>query len=331
MTQAVDKISRTTVRNLRIREDTAKYLLNLDVHSAHYDPKTRSMRGNPNKDKDPSTVTYAGDNFERWDSEATHMAQLQSFAWKAGQVGKEVHLQANPSQAELLYREYQKRKTELSNTIKESILEKYGGEEHLKAPPKELLMAQTEHYIEYSQSGKVIKGQEPGKVRSRYPEDMYFISIILLRTLTETRRFPFNHTSVWGSFWKDGTWGYACCHSSSKNAYCSGQEGINAEKSSMSLMDVPETEVPTETLVEQHRKTLSKKFNEETLVSDKRGRVGEGDIVLDPKKLKRALEEGKKDGPKTQYDVTEEEMEAYRMLNQRSNDPMANYKDTELL
>ena len=35
---------KTTVRNLRIREDTAKYLLNLDVKSAHYDPKSRSMR-----------------------------------------------------------------------------------------------------------------------------------------------------------------------------------------------------------------------------------------------------------------------------------------------
>ena len=36
--QKVDTISRTTVRYLRIREDTAKYLLNLDVHTAHYDP-----------------------------------------------------------------------------------------------------------------------------------------------------------------------------------------------------------------------------------------------------------------------------------------------------
>ena len=36
-----------TVRNLRIREDTAKYLRNLDLSSAHYDPKTRSMRENP--------------------------------------------------------------------------------------------------------------------------------------------------------------------------------------------------------------------------------------------------------------------------------------------
>jgi pre-mRNA-processing factor SLU7 len=42
---------RTTVRNLRIREDRAKYLLNLDVNSAYYDPKTRSMRSNPNPDK----------------------------------------------------------------------------------------------------------------------------------------------------------------------------------------------------------------------------------------------------------------------------------------
>jgi len=28
-----------TVRNLRIREDTAKYLRNLDLSSAYYDPK----------------------------------------------------------------------------------------------------------------------------------------------------------------------------------------------------------------------------------------------------------------------------------------------------
>ena len=35
------------MRNLRIREDTAKYLRNLDPNSAHYDPKTRSMRKNP--------------------------------------------------------------------------------------------------------------------------------------------------------------------------------------------------------------------------------------------------------------------------------------------
>ena len=51
-----DSKTRTTVRNLRIREDTAKYLYNLDPNSAYYDPKTRSMRENPfkNMNKDAS-------------------------------------------------------------------------------------------------------------------------------------------------------------------------------------------------------------------------------------------------------------------------------------
>lgn len=45
--QELEQKGRMTVRNLRIREDTAKYLRNLDVDSAYYDPKTRSMRENP--------------------------------------------------------------------------------------------------------------------------------------------------------------------------------------------------------------------------------------------------------------------------------------------
>ena len=45
-------------RNLRIREDTAKYLLNLDVNSAYYDPKTRSMREDPLPDADPNDKFY---------------------------------------------------------------------------------------------------------------------------------------------------------------------------------------------------------------------------------------------------------------------------------
>ncbi len=49
-----DPKTRTTVRNLRIREDTAKYLYNLDPNSAYYDPKTRSMRDNPFKNKESS-------------------------------------------------------------------------------------------------------------------------------------------------------------------------------------------------------------------------------------------------------------------------------------
>ncbi len=54
----------------RVRSDTAKYLYNLDPDSAFYDPKTRSMRGNPFPDTDPNSVIFAGDNFVKQSSEA---------------------------------------------------------------------------------------------------------------------------------------------------------------------------------------------------------------------------------------------------------------------
>lgn len=54
--QKLDAKTRITVRNLRIREDTAKYLMNLDPSSAYYDPKTRSMRDAPDKNVAPEDV-----------------------------------------------------------------------------------------------------------------------------------------------------------------------------------------------------------------------------------------------------------------------------------
>lgn len=55
--QKLDTKTRITVRNLRIREDTAKYLINLDPESAYYDPKTRSMRDAPTKNVAPEDVS----------------------------------------------------------------------------------------------------------------------------------------------------------------------------------------------------------------------------------------------------------------------------------
>lgn len=43
-----------TNRDLRIREDIPKYLLNLDENSAYYDPKIRSMREDLNPDDNPN-------------------------------------------------------------------------------------------------------------------------------------------------------------------------------------------------------------------------------------------------------------------------------------
>ncbi|KAI0743541.1 pre-mRNA-splicing factor SLU7 [Daedaleopsis nitida] len=330
--QKLDTKTRITVRNLRIREDTAKYLINLDPSSAYYDPKTRSMRDNPLKGVAAEEAIFAGDNFLRFSGESPEVQKLQLFAWNAAARGNDVHMNANPTQGQLLHQHYLKKKDELKDKTKVSILAKYGGEEYLEKAPKELLQGQTEEYVEYSRTGQVIKGKERAKTRSKYPEDVYVN----------------NHTAVWGS-WYDiatGAWGYACCHSSVHMSYCTGEAGIEAAKASSaknllessSSSSMPPPPVPTETADERKKKA-------EELYSKKR--LGEGDLSLDRDKLAQALSDerkrkargdddtdrfGKKQkgGLGSSHEVSEEELEAYRMNRRISDDPMANYVDPEL-
>lgn len=99
------------------------------------------------------------------------MQKLQLFAWNAAARGNDVHVNANPTQGQLLHSQYLQKKEELKDTTKVSILAKYGGEEYLEKAPKELLQGQTEEYVEYSRTGQVVKGKERAKTRSKYPED----------------------------------------------------------------------------------------------------------------------------------------------------------------
>ena len=190
--QKMDTKTRITVRNLRIREDTAKYLINLDPSSAYYDPKTRSMRDNPLQNVPPEEVRalvwrlgldertltwisakagFAGDNFLRYSGEAPEVQELQLFAWQSESRGNDVHLNANPTQGQLLHQAYKEKKEELRDSSKVSVLAKYGGEEYLETAPKELRLGQTEEYVEYSRAGQIIHGKERAKARSKYPED----------------------------------------------------------------------------------------------------------------------------------------------------------------
>ena len=45
-----------------------------------------------------------------------------------------------------------------------------------------------------------------------------------------------NHTSVWGSWWKDHQWGYKCCKQTIRNSYCTGAAGIEAAEAAADLM-----------------------------------------------------------------------------------------------
>jgi pre-mRNA-processing factor SLU7 len=105
--------------------------------------------------------------------------ELQLFAWQSAARGNDVHLNANPTQGELLHEAYKEKKEELRDSSKVSVLARYGGEEHLAKPPKELLLGQTEEYVEYSRAGQVIHGKERAAARSKYPEDGSFLLLCL--------------------------------------------------------------------------------------------------------------------------------------------------------
>ncbi|XP_012533016.1 pre-mRNA-splicing factor Slu7 [Monomorium pharaonis] len=348
----VDSKQRITVRNLRIREDTAKYLRNLDPNSAYYDPKTRSMRDNPYVGTDRE-VDYKGENFMRFSGDTQQHANAQLFAWDAHEKGVDVHLLAEPTKLELLKQEYDKKRDELKDKARDSVIERYGGDEHLKAPPKALLLAQTEHYVEYSRYGKIIKGQDRQVIRSKYEEDVY----------------PNNHTSIWGSYWQDGKWGYKCCYSFIKNSYCTGESGKRAveavsnsapdkiisepeetdDKSSMvedknpsssseSSSEDEDMKSKTEKQSKAAKRKLKKQKRKENRKNKKRNNADQ-----DEDKMKVALRKEEEsarqanrilsmDERKRPYnsmyeakELTAEEIEAYQMKRKRDEDPMAHF------
>jgi hypothetical protein len=103
------------------------------------------------------------------------------FAWQASEKGNDVDLHANPTAGEIYHQEYKQNKDQNKQATQASILDKYGGEEYLKKAPKELLMGQTESYVEYSRAGQVTKGKERAKARSKYQEDCEFSSALCIR------------------------------------------------------------------------------------------------------------------------------------------------------
>ncbi|KAM4127356.1 hypothetical protein ACJW30_02G084300 [Castanea mollissima] len=301
-----------TVRNLRIREDTAKYLLNLDVNSAYYDPKTRSMREDPLPDADPNEKFYGGENQYRVSGQAMEFEQLNVHAWEAFEKGQDIHMQAAPSQAELLYKNYKIIKEKLKLQMKDAIMEKYGNVATDAKLPRELLMGQTERQVEYDRAGRVIKGLETSLPKSKYEEDVYIN----------------NHTSVWGSWWKDHQWGYKCCKQTIRNSYCTGAAGIEAAEAAADLMkaNIDRKAASEETPVPAEEKRLATWGND---VPD--------DLLLDQKQLTEALKKEderkkeEKDERKRKYnvrwndEVTAEEMEAYRMKRIHHDDPMKEF------
>ncbi|TQN75229.1 Pre-mRNA-splicing factor SLU7 [Colletotrichum shisoi] len=213
----MSKHQSTATRQLRIREDTAKYLVNLDLESAKYDPKTRSLVDS-GATADKAANLFAEEGFMRGSGDASEFEKAQRYAWEAQEKSGDTtkHLQANPTAGEF-YRKKEKEEAEKKRAEREMKLKEMYGDNSQYTMPDDVknLITESEKYVEYDESG-LIKGAPKVIAKSKYPEDVYI----------------HNHTSVWGSWWSNFQWGYECCHSVVKNSYCTGEEGKQAWEAS---------------------------------------------------------------------------------------------------
>lgn len=326
---------KVTARNLRIREDTAKYLRNLDLQSAYYDPKSRSMRDNPNPMQEETD--FAGDNFARISGDAVGLAQQQLFAWEAQSKGVvEVHPQANPSQAELLKKKYQTQAKDLSEKRKNAVLDKYGGEEYLDSKRSEdqnIRFGASTKAEEYRLDGRTVNGSTSAKrkpLTSKYEEDIFING----------------HSTVWGSYFHKGafTWGYADDHSLLKMSFCTGENGRIANDEANERMHGTGKAgsaalAQAKTLVKTRDAPAAGKGSAPVSRSKLYGEADQK-AELDQSKVKAAFakldnnEEGKnkrKYNSVGEEEMTEEMMEAYRLRKEHKNDPMAGVGSSKLL
>ena len=286
----------TATRNLRLREDTAKYLLNLDLDSAKYDPKTRSMV-DMGAQADQASALVAEDNFMRASGDAAAFEKAQKYAWESQERGDKdkIHVQANPTSGEYFLRKEKAQSDAKREERRKVLLEKYGGDQDLQQQRiRDMVVTESEHYAEYDDRGAIKSALEVG-AKSKYPEDV----------LTQ------NHTSIWGSWWSNFQWGYACCHSDIKNSYCTGEEGklaleeANKRRTGGELvtLDAANLTEPAEDPCGQVEEKSSREEANEDNQPELKGR-------------KRTLAEIK-DG------INEEDLEAYRRSRRLADDPMA--------
>lgn len=289
----------TSTRNLRLREDTAKYLVNLDLESAKYDPKTRSMIDSGTGDN----PLDADDGFSKQSGDAAEFERAQTYAWETQERGDKdkIHMQANPTEAQLTRKRKAEEDQQKAETKRKALLDRYGSQDTASSKKTALVGAgitSNERYVEYDERGR-IKGEPQRKEKSMYAED------VLVN----------NHTSVFGSWWKDFQWGYACCHSTVKNSFCTGEEGRlaieEADKFSRGLT------LPTAAESGNAEEISGKEAAEE----EERREEHVPNGVDRPEKASK--DESRRRMDELKAGVTEEEMEKWRRERGNKNDPMA--------
>jgi len=252
---------KTSSKNLRIREDTAKYLLNLNEDSAYYDGKTHSMRENPNPSASGADSNFMGDNYARLTGDTVKLLEQEKFIWDLVQKEQaELNSIANPTATEMIYRKAKEKMNQQAVEKNRKLVEKYG-EGQGDRPDISTMVGQTELYIEYTPDGKIKnqRGPRAQAGKSRYEEDI----------------FPGDHTTVWGSWWNEELgWGFGCCHATEKGAACLGERGkkmaLNKEfklrKAKKDQLSSFAKEVTGETIVHEEPEPVKEPVVEEKIV-----------------------------------------------------------------
>ncbi|KAI2605404.1 Pre-mRNA splicing Prp18-interacting factor-domain-containing protein [Hypoxylon fragiforme] len=296
----------TATRQLRIREDTAKYLLNLDLESAKYDPKTRTMV-DAGATADKAAQLFAEEGFLRAAGDAAEFEKAQSYAWEAQEKSGDTrqHIQANPTAGEF-YRKKEREDAEKKRADRiKALQDKYGAGDAaltttMPAALREAaaIVTESEHFVEYDEATGLIKGAPKVIAKSKYDEDVHVN----------------NHTSVWGSWWSNFRWGYACCHSFIKNSYCTGEEGKEA-------WEAAEKQRMGTNLIEEG--TSSAREEEEQQVE-----ADEDDKEVQAKKQQASKKRTMED---MMGGISEADLDEYRKKRAVADDPMAKFLGSEEL
>ena len=117
-------------------------------------------------------MCYQGDNQNRISGQSNEFKQLNIHAWEAFEMGQDIHVQAAPSQAELLYKEFKVKKDTSKKQTKQDIMNKYGDTASADIPPMDLLLGQSERQIEYDRQAELS--------RDRYASKSLSFSVLLV-------------------------------------------------------------------------------------------------------------------------------------------------------
>ncbi|MES1917292.1 MAG: hypothetical protein MHM6MM_009029, partial [Cercozoa sp. M6MM] len=215
----------------RHREDTAKFLLDLSATAAYFDPRSRALR--LPKDMagtvDPEMLA-AAENSKRLTGDAAKFRGMQEWTSKVqehdvAQAALAVHMQANPTRAEKLYREhFLARQGGVRQELRDKVAQRYGGLHQQR--PDEAFVVDSGADMTAPADAKprplvlppvtAPKETRPKLRRTRYEEDVY----------------ENGHSAVFGSFFDLPAlkWGYACCRSCDRHARCTAAPAEEVER-----------------------------------------------------------------------------------------------------